>query len=58
MCNDDNNYCHNFNVMSLTQFNQMFHFYILCKCQKTFGFLTFSWGIEMGHWTKMSQKPA
>ena len=31
----------------------MFHFYIPWKRQKTKGFLTFSGGIEMKHWTKM-----
>ena len=29
------------------------HFYTPWKRQKTFGFLTFSGGIEMWHWTKM-----
>ena len=37
----------------LTHFNPMFYFYTLWKRQKTFGFLTFSEGIEMWHWTKM-----
>ena len=31
----------------------MFHFYNPGKRQKTFGFLTFSGGIEMEHWAKM-----
>ena len=35
-----------FNHNSLTHFSQVSHFY-------TFGFLTFSGGIEMWHWTKM-----
>ena len=30
----------------------MFHFYTPWKRQKTYGFLTFSWGIEMEHWAK------
>ena len=34
-------------------FSLMFHFYTPWKRQKTFGFLTFSEGIEMWHWTKM-----
>ena len=31
----------------------MYHFYTPLKRQKTFGFLTFLGGIEMGHWAKM-----
>ena len=31
----------------------MLHFYILWKRQKTFGFLTFSGGIEMEHWREI-----
>ena len=31
----------------------MFHFYNPWKRQKTYGFLKFSGGIEMEHWTKM-----
>ena len=37
----------------LTHFSPVSHFYTLWKRQKTFGFLTFSGGIEMWHWTKM-----
>ena len=37
----------------LTHFSPMSHFYTPWKRQKTIGFLTFSGGIEMGHWTKM-----
>ena len=33
----------------------MFHFYTTWKRKKTFGFLTFSRGIEMEHWAKMSE---
>ena len=29
------------------------YFYTPCKRQKTFGFLTFSAGIEMGQWREM-----
>ena len=35
----------------LTHFSPVSHFYTPWKCQKTFGFLTFSGGIEMWHWT-------
>ena len=38
----------------LTQFSPVSHFYTPWKRQKTKGFLTFSGGIEMWHWTKMS----
>ena len=34
----------------LTFFTSMFHFYIPWKLRKTFGFLTFSVDIKMGHW--------
>ena len=37
----------------LTNFSPMSHFYTPWKRQKTYGFLTFSGGIEMWHWTKM-----
>ena len=37
----------------LNNFSPMFHFYTTWKRQKTFGFLTFSRGIEMEHWAKM-----
>ena len=35
----------------------MSHFYTPWKSQKTFGFLTFSGGIEMWQWTKMGYWP-
>ena len=38
---------------SLTHFSPMSHFYTPWKRQKTCGFLTFSGGIEMWHWTKI-----
>ena len=34
----------------------MFYFYAPWKHEETFGFLTFSGGIEMKHWVKMGQK--
>ena len=37
----------------LTHFTSIFLFYTPWKCHKTFGFLTFSRGIEMKHWRKM-----
>ena len=37
----------------LTHFDPMLHFYTPWKRQKTIGFLTFSGGIEMWHWTKI-----
>ena len=37
----------------LTHFSPVSHFYTKWKRQKTKGFLTFSGGIEMWHWTKM-----
>ena len=38
---------------SLTHFSSVSHFYTPWKRLKTIGFLTFSRGIEMWHWTKM-----
>ena len=38
-------------IILLLYFNPMLHFYAPWKCQKTFGFLTFSEGIVMEHWT-------
>ena len=32
---------------------EMFHFYTAWKRQKTFGFLTFSGGVEFEHWARM-----
>ena len=40
---------------TLTHFSPVSHFYTPWKHQKTFGFLTFSGGIEMWHWTKMGE---
>ena len=40
-------------VFLLTHFSPVPHFYTPWKRQKTFGFLKFSGGIEMWHWTKM-----
>ena len=37
----------------LTHFSPVSHFCTPWKRQKTFGFLTFSGGIEIWHWTKM-----
>ena len=37
----------------LTHFSPISHFYTPWKCQKTYGFLTFSRGIKMWHWTKV-----
>ena len=43
-------------ILYLTNFNQIFPFYTSWKCQKTFGFLTSSEGIEMEQWVeKISQ---
>ena len=39
--------------MHLTHFRLMFHFYTAWKRQKIKGFLTFSKGVEMKHWSKM-----
>ena len=39
--------------MVLTHFSPVSHIYTPWKRQKTKGFLTFSGGIEMWHWTKM-----
>ena len=36
----------------LTNFSPVSHFYTSWRRQKTFGFLMFSGGIEMWHWTK------
>ena len=41
--------------MYLINFSPVSHFYTPWKRQKTFGFLTFSGGIEMWQWTKMGQ---
>ena len=41
------------NLMSLTHFISMFHFYTPSKHQKTFGFLTFPVVIDIEHWAKM-----
>ena len=41
------------NGNTLTHFSPVSHFYTPWKRQKTFGFLTFSWSIEMWRWTKM-----
>ena len=38
----------------LTHFSPVSHFYAPWKRQKTKGFLTFSGGIEMWHWTTLS----
>ena len=38
---------------TFTHFSPVPHFYTPWKRQKAFGFLTFSGGIEMWHWTKM-----
>ena len=38
---------------TLTHFSPMPYFYSPRKRQKAIGFLTFSGGIEMRHWTKM-----
>ena len=40
-------------IYSLTHFSPVSHFYTPWKRQRTFGFLTFSGGIEMWRWTKM-----
>ena len=37
----------------LIHFSQVSRFYTPWNCQKSYGFLTFSGGIEMWHWTKM-----
>ena len=42
-------------VICLTHFSLVSHFYTSWKHQKTFGFLMFSGGIEMWHWTKMGE---
>ena len=38
---------------ALTHFSPVSHFYTPWKRQKAKGFLAFSGGIEMWHWTKM-----
>ena len=48
---ENGNFC-----QGLTHFYPVSHFYTPWKHQKTKGFLTFSGGIEMWHWTKMGQK--
>ena len=40
-------------IDKLTHFSPVPHFYTPWKRQKTFGFLTFSGGLEMWRWTKM-----
>ena len=45
-----------FSLVRLTHFSPVSHFYTPWKCQKTFGFLTFSGGLKMWHWTKMGWK--
>ena len=40
-------------LKTLTHFNPVPHFYTSWKRQKIYGFLTFSGGIVMWHWTKM-----
>ena len=42
-----------FYVKSSTHFSPISHFYTPWKHHKTIGFLTFSDGIEMWHWTNM-----
>ena len=41
------------NMDNLTHFRPLFHFSITGKCQKTFGFLTFSGDVEKELWSKM-----
>ena len=38
---------------SLIHFSPLLHFYTHWKHQKTYGFLTFLWVIEIWHWTKI-----
>ena len=40
-------------ILTLTYFRPMFPFYTPWKRQKTFGFLTFSGGIEREYWPEM-----
>ena len=40
-------------LFKLTHFSPRPHFHTPWKRQKTYGFLTFSGGIKMWHWTKM-----
>ena len=42
-------------ITPLTHFSPVSHFYTPWK-KKTYGFLTFSGGIEMCHWTKMAKE--
>ena len=42
-------------VTWLNNFTPVSHFYTPWKRQKNYGFLTFSGGIEMWHWTKMGK---
>ena len=42
-----------YRVSLLTHFSPVSHFYTPWKRQETFGFLTFSGGMEMWHWTKI-----
>ena len=37
----------------LTHFSPGMYFYVPWKRQQTFGFLTFSGGVELVHWAKM-----
>ena len=39
--------------LTLTHFRPMIHFYTPRKRQKTRGFLTFSRGLEIEHWSEM-----
>ena len=39
-------------MLNLTHFRPMFYFYTPWNRQKTKGFLTYSGGIEMEHWSK------
>ena len=45
-----------YSLLALTHFSLVSHFYTPWEHQKTKGFLTFSGGIEMWHWTKMGIK--
>ena len=42
-------------MWTFIHFSSMSHFYTPWKRQKTIGFLTFSGGIEMWHWTKLGK---
>ena len=50
---EKNTFWIHFKTFWLTHFSPMPHFYTPWKRQKTYGFLTFSGGIEMWHWTKI-----